>query len=201
MKFYSLFFLIAALLLSGADMDAQRRGKRGRKTDISLEGTVFHIRNVKAQKYIDVSGTDDSNKARSNGVNVQLWTLDGGDDQKFKFVPAGNGYYHIQSQHKRMNLDVHGCYDGKWFCGTYKNEKGANVQMWSAGSSEPQQWKLIQASPGKWFLKNRYSGKYLDARDSHIHRNGCNIMQWSKNGNDNQIWELVSVKTGKRYQK
>lgn len=201
MKICSYFFLIAALLFSVAEVDAQRRGKRTQKVEISLEDAVFHIRNVKSGKYIDISGTENSDKAKKNGANVQLWDLDGGADQKFKFVNAGNGYYHIQAQHKKMNLDVHGCFDGKLFCGTYKKDKGANVQMWSAGSSEPQQWKLEQVSPGKFHIVNRYSGKVLDASDSNVHKNGCNVMQWNKDNNTNKQWELVDVKTGMRYQK
>lgn len=199
MKNYSILLLIVALVFSVVEVDAQRRGKRTKKKEIPLEGTTFHIRNVKAQKFIDVSGTENSKKARSNGVNVQLWDLDGGADQKFKFVPAGGGYYHIQAQHKKMNLDVHGCFDGKLFCDTYKKDNDANIQMWSAGSSKPQQWKLEQISTGRFLIKNRYSGKYLDASDSEIHKNGCNIQQWHKNKNTNQQWELVDVNSGRKY--
>jgi mannan endo-1,4-beta-mannosidase len=192
-----LLILIAFLLvLPLSEIEAQRRGKRTVKSQIPLEGTVFYIRNVKGQKYLDVSGAENSDKARSNGANVQLWTLDGGADQKFKFVAAGNGYYHIQTQHARMNLDVHGCFDGSWFCGTYKKDRGANVQVWSAGSSEPQQWMLEEVSPGRFYIKNRYSGKYLDASNSNINKNGCNVQQWDKDSNTNKQWELVDVKSG-----
>lgn len=197
-----LFLIVVALLfiMPYGETDAQRRGKRVVKSEIPLEGTVFYIRNVKAQKYLDVSGAENSEKARSNGANVQLWTLDGGADQKFKFVPVGNGYYHIQTQHARMNLDVHGCFDGTWFCGTYKKDKGANVQVWSAGSSEPQQWRLEEVSPGRFYIKNKYSGKYLDASNSNINKNGCNVQQWDKDSNTNKQWELVDVKSGMKYQ-
>ena len=156
MKTILTFALAFLMVLSGTDLAAQRRGKRVKRATIPLEGTVFYIRNVKAGKYLDISGAANSQKARSNGANVQLWTLDGGADQKFKFIPAGNGYYHIQTQHVRMNLDVHGCFDGTWFCGTYKKDRGANVQVWSAGSSEPQQWKLEKVAPGRFYIKNRY---------------------------------------------
>lgn len=199
MKICPYFLLIAALLFSVSEVDAQRRGKRTTEVKIPLEGTVFNIRNVKAGRFIDVSGTANSDKARKNGVNVQLWHLDGGADQKFKFIPAGGGYYYIQSQHKKMNLDVHGCYANKMFCGTYKKDKGANIQMWSAGTSKPQQWRLVKAGKGKFKLKNRYSNQYLNADNSQITKLGCNIEQWTDNGGDRQVWELVDVKTGQKY--
>ncbi|MGM0375642.1 MAG: RICIN domain-containing protein [Bacteroidota bacterium] len=199
MKNYSILLLIVALIFSVVEVDAQRRGKRTKKVDIPLEGTTFHIRNVKGGKYIDLPGSDKSDRSRKNGANVQLWDLDDGDDRKFKFIPAGGGYYYIQAQHKKMNLDVHGCFDDKWFCDTYKKDKGANVQVWSAGSSKPQQWKLEQASKGRFYIKNRYSGKYLDASNSNVNKNGCNVMQWNKDSNTNKQWELVDVKSGRKY--
>jgi len=199
MRLFTIFTLAFAMFLSISDAEAQRRGKRTTKVEIPLEGTVFNIRNVKAGRYLDVSGTENSSKAKSNGVNVQLWDLDGGADQKFKFISAGGGYYYIQAQHKKMNLDVHGCFDGKMFCGTYKKDKGANVQMWSAGSSKPQQWKLEKVGTGKYKIKNRYSNKYLNADNSQITKLGCNIEQWTDNGGNRQVWELVDVKTGQKY--
>ena len=201
MRKFLLIIIAFLFVLPLSEIDAQRRGKRTTKVEIPLDGTVFYIRNVKGQKYIDVSGTANSDKAGKNGANVQLWDLDGGADQKFKFVPAGGGYYYLQTQHKKMNLDVHGCFDGTWFCGTYKKDKGANVQMWSAGTSEPQQWKLEQVSPGRFHIVNRYSGKVLDASNSNINKNGCNVQQWDKDNNTNKQWELVDVNTGQKYTK
>lgn len=201
MRSFLTIAIACLMLFSFSDVEAQRRGKRTKKVEIPLEGTVFHIRNAKSGKFLDISGTANSDKARSNGANVQLWSLDGGADQKFKFIPAGNGYYHIQTQHARMNLDVHGCFEGKWFCGTYKKDKGANVQVWSAGRSEPQQWKLEKGTaPGRFYIKNRYSGRYLDASNSNVHKNGCNVLQWDKDDNTNKQWELVDVKTGLKFQ-
>lgn len=188
--------LIAFLLLSPVITFAQKKTK---KVKLDLEETTFHIRNVANGKYLDLQGY--ASKAQSHsGANVQLWDLDEGNDRKLKFIPSGNGYYYIQFQHAKVNLDVHGCYDGKLFCGTYKKEKGANVQIWKAGSSKPQQWKLEQIKPGKFRIINRYSGKSLDASAKGLNKNGGNVLQWTWHGNDNQLWELIDVKTGAKYQ-
>lgn len=202
MKRISLVVLASLLLFN---LQAQRptgrpSGRQAVQTQISLEGTTFHLRNVMANKYIDLPGKDTDSRSRDNGANVQLWDLDSGNDRKMEFVPAGNGYHHIRFHHANVQLDVHGCFSGTWFCGTYKDEKGANVQIWKSGDSEPQQWKLEQVNPGQFRIKNRYSDKYLDARKSDIHKNGCNVLQWDWNGGENQLWELVCVKTGTRYQ-
>jgi len=170
--------------------------KRTVKTKLKLTEHTFYIKSVSAQKYLDLPGYA-STAQKQNGASVEIWDLDDGNDRKFKFVPAGNGYYNIQCQHTKSNLDVHGCYDGKWFCGTYKKDKGANIQIWSAGNSKPQQWKIEQVKPGKFKIVNRYSGKVLDATGK---GNGSNVVQWTWHGGSNQLWEIIDVKTSTHYQ-
>ena len=157
------------------------------------------MKNVAAGKYLDLPGYALKAK-KNNGATVQLWDLDDGADRKIKFIPAGNGYYYIRFQHANVNMDVHGCFKGKLFCGTYKTDKGANVQIWNAGNSKPQQWKLEQVNPGQFRIINRYSGKVLDASGKNISKNGCNVLQWNKHDGKNQLWEMVDVKTATRYQ-
>ncbi len=173
--------------------------KRTVKSSISLEGNTFHIKNVNNGLYLDLSGRG-GQAEKHNGANVQLWKLDDGNDRKVKFIPTDNGYYKIQFLHAKVNLDVHGCFDGKWFCLTYKKEKGANIQIWADGSNaQPQQWMLEQINPGQFKIVNRYSGKVLDAQGGGT-KNGTNVIQWTWSGNSNQLWELIDVKTGTRYQ-
>ncbi len=168
--------------------------------NINFTENTFYIKCVANGKYLDLPGYA-SNAKKNNGANVQLWDMDNGNDRKIKFIPAGNGYYYINFQHANVNLDVHGCYDGKYFCGTYKKDKGANVQIWSAGTSKPQQWKIVQVTIGKFKIINRYSGKVLDASASNINKNGCNVQQWTWHGKDNQLWEIIDVKSKSKYHK
>lgn len=194
MKKHFLLMILGVLLV--APTFAQKRGK---KVELKLTDRNYYIRNVANKKYLDIPGYA-HRASKKNGANVQMWDLDDGMDRQVKFIPAGNGYYHIRFQHAKMNLDVHGCYDGKWFCGTYKKDKGANIQIWNAGDSKPQQWKIEQIKPGQFKIKNRYSGKVLDAAGSGLNKNGGNVLQWDWHGKSNQLWELVDVKTGHRYQ-
>ena len=191
----SLIFLLLAILLPLVTY-AQKRGKR---TTLSLTDRAYYLRCVANEKYLDIPGAG-RDASKDNGADVQLWDLDKGMDRQVKFISAGNNYYFIRFQHAKMHLDVHGCYEGDWFCGTYKKETGANVQIWSAGNSKPQQWKLEQINPGQFRIINRYSKKVLDASASGLDKNGGDVQQWTWNGNDNQLWELVDVKTGSRYQ-
>ena len=195
LKLTAIFLFISLVVFS-----QRSSGRAGKQVELPLEGTVFHIRNVMANKYIDLPGSDTDNRSRENGANVQLWDLDSGKDRQVTFIPAGNGYYHIRFQHINVQLDVDGCFSDRIFCRHFKRDKGANIQIWRSDSGEAQQWRLEQIRPGQFRIINRYSGKSLDASASNINRNGANVMQWDWHGRDNQLWELVSVKTGNRYQ-
>lgn len=174
--------------------------KTGEIVNIDLTQNTFYIKCVANGKYLDLPGYAEKAQ-KENGSNVQLWDLDDGADRTIKFIPAQDGYYFIRFQHASVNMDVHGCYAGKYFCRTYKKDKGANVQIWSAGNSDPQQWKIEKIKPGQYRITNRYSGKVLDASASNINNNGCNVQQWDWHGGDNQLWEIVDVKTRSKYTK
>ncbi len=189
--------LVALLVLISVISFSQKTNDNG-GGKVNLNSHTFLIRCVANNKYLDLPGYASKAK-KENGANVQLWDLDDGKDRMVKFVPVGNGYYNIQFQHAKVNLDVHGCYDGKLFCKTYKKSKGANVQIWSAGNSEPQQWKIEQIKFGQFKITNKYSGKVLDASAKNINKNGCNVMQWPWNGGKNQLWELIEVNTRIKY--
>ncbi len=185
--------LLAVIMLIAVFGVAQ---KRTVKTKLSLTENTFYIKSVSANKYLDLPGYA-TNAQKQNGASIKLWDLDDGNDRKVKFIDAGNGYYYIRFQHTKANMDVHGCYDGKYFCGTYKKDKGANVQIWNAGNSKPQQWDIQQIRPGQFKIINRYSGKVLDATGKN---NGSNVVQWTWHGGDNQLWEMIEVQTAARYQ-
>lgn len=189
--------LTSLLIIVPAFLQAQKTNDR---VSMSLTGSTFLIKNVEAGKYLDIPGY--GNKAdRSNGAKVQLWDLDKGKDRRVRFVPAGNGYYYIRFQHTNSNLDIHGCYKDKLFCGTYKTDNGAKAQIWSAGSSKPQQWEIKRVGHGEYKFVNRYSGKVLDASASQIHKNGCKVQQWKWHGGDNQRWILIDDDSGSRFNK
>ncbi len=185
--------LLAVIMLIAVFGVAQ---KRTVKTKLSLTENTFYIKSVSANKYLDLPGYA-NNAQKQNGASIKLWDLDDGNDRKIKFIDAGNGYYYIRFQHTKANMDVHGCYDGKYFCGTYKKDKGANVQIWSAGNSKPQQWDIQQIRAGQFKIINRYSGKVLDATGTN---NGSNVVQWTWHGGNNQLWEIIDTKTAARYQ-
>lgn len=187
-------FVLTAISISGFSQ------KRTVKTKLSITENTFYIKSSVGKLYLDLPGGG-VNAQSGNGSNVQLWAMDNGADRRVKFIDRGNGFYNIQFQHAKVNLDVNGCFDGDWFCGTYKKDRGANIQIWSAGNSKPQQWHMEQITPGKFRIVNRYSGKSLNAAGGSGHKNGTNICQWTWGGGQpNELWEIIDVKTGAKFQ-
>ncbi|TAJ10109.1 hypothetical protein DMA11_19475 [Marinilabiliaceae bacterium JC017] len=196
MNMKQLFTISLLLLMTTGYSSAQ---KRTVKKSISLTGTTFRIRNVRSGKYLDVPGYG-RDASTSNGRNVQLWDLDDGADRKFKFEPAGGGYYYIKPQHANVRLDVEGCWPGRPFCHYYKDEKGSPIQIWSFDTNKVGRWRLEQVNNGQFLIINKYSGMAIDAKTKPVYDNGCPVIQWKITYEDIQLWELIDTKTGQRYE-
>lgn len=72
---------------------------------------------------------------KGNEVNVALYDWHGGDNQLWKFVSAGDGYFYIQSK-LGYYLDV-------W---NNRTADGTNVQIYQFNGGSNQKWKLEGAS-------------------------------------------------------
>ena len=116
-----------------------------------LNESTFYIRNVASGKYMDLPGYD-ADAQKHNGARIQLWDMDKGNDRKFKFKSAGNGFYYIMPQHCNSRLDVNGCWPDKCFCKTYKNKKGAPIQIWSFDTNDVGKWRLEKVKKGQFII-------------------------------------------------
>ncbi len=174
--------------------------KRIVKKKLSLTGTTFYIKSVASGKFLDLPGYA-ANASKENGTNVSLYRYDDGADRKFKFQSAGGKFYYVLPQHCKSRLDVEGCFPDKWFCKTYKNKKGAPIQIWSFNGKSAHdvgKWKLERVNKGQFMLVNKYSGKVIDATSGA--KEGCRLVIWDAHKGKNQLWELIDVKTGQRYE-
>lgn len=101
-------------------------------------GKVFNIESkTRPGHFVDVAG----NKTHG-GANVLIWSKNGPigtKNQQFKFVPAGNGYYYLESMLKpNMVLDVKGA-------GTGDN---TNIQLFRKNGTKAQKFKVEKAGNG-----------------------------------------------------
>lgn len=118
------------------------------------------------------------------GANVSIWTKNGGKNQKWRFVPAGNGYYYIQSvSNPNYVLDAAG----------KSPKRGSNVSIWTNNKGNNQKWKIEQLASGSYVIRSAANQSYvLDAAGSSPKR-GANVSAWTSNGGNNQKWNIKAV--------
>ena len=118
------------------------------------------------------------------GANVSIWTSNGGKNQKWRFVPAGNGYYYIQSvSNPNYVLDAAG----------KSPKRGSNVSIWTNNKGNNQKWKIEQLANGSYVIRSAANQSYvLDAAGSSPKR-GANVSVWTSNGGNNQKWNIKAV--------
>ncbi|MDY3998712.1 MAG: RICIN domain-containing protein [Blautia sp.] len=99
-------------------------------TITKVSGEYYKITAAHSDKVLDVA-----NGSKASGTNVWQCSYNGTSAQLWRFVPAGNGYYYIQSK-----------------LGTYldaangKAENGNNVWACTGNKTKAQKWKLCKTT-------------------------------------------------------
>jgi pectate lyase C len=119
--------------------------------------------------------------SHSNGANVSQWTDLGGDNQLWRFVSVGSGYYEIINANSGRALEVYG----------WSTADGGNIVQYQNLNNANQHW-MLEDSGGYVQLKNRHSGKVAEVYQK-SKTAGANINQWTDNEGTNQQWTLVNV--------
>jgi len=135
---------------------------------------IHTLRARHSGRCLDVAGV-----SRDTGANVHQWDCHGGDNQKWRFMARGGGYYQIAAVHSGKCLDVAGVGMGN----------GDNVQQWDCHGGENQLWKPVGIGGGAYRIGAKHSGKCLDVAGAGT-GNGANIIQWDCHNGDNQQWTI-----------
>lgn len=108
------------------------------------------------------------------------------DAQRWRFVPAGKGYYYIVSKKSGLYLQVS------------NNSNSARAVIWDSPNIESayQKWKLEAAGGGYYYIRSKGSSLYLDVRLG-SKADGATIWQFPLNKTDAQKWKLIDA--GKVY--
>ena len=139
----------------------------------------YYIKNVHAQKYLQVQYN-----AANNAQNVELASGTGASGQKWYVKNLGNGYFTLQSRVGNFMLDI----------ANGANADGANAQIYSAYSGDPQQFTVRYAGNGNYAILSKcsYQSKALDAANWGT-SDGTNVCQWSYSGGNNQLWKFERI--------
>ena len=149
-----------------------------------IDENYYYIANFDNPKFgLDVAGA--AGQADNDGHNVQIYTLAGGEAQRWKFKYNTAGYYNIYTGlgNQTRCLDVD---NGKFVNGT-------NVQIWTCtdiASTEAQRFHLKEYSDGGFGFYGK-NNMFLDVNGASF-ANGTNVQIYNGNDSNAQKWKLIS---------
>jgi chitodextrinase len=131
---------------------------------------------------LDVSGGN-----TTDGTNVQTWTDNGLDPQRWIAEKQTDGSYRLSSKlNTGKVLDV----------ANSGTADGTNVRLWSWNGSNAQKWNITAVGNGYYKLTPLCApGKCLDVAGGSSAA-GANVQIWTDNGSTAQRWKFNLVSTG-----
>ncbi len=169
---YCLFFAMAFLAFT-FDVNAATL-KEGVYTIKSALGTNMVI--------------DVDNAGTINKTNVQLYSNNGTNAQKWYVKPIEDGYYEITTMlNNNLALDVDNA--GK--------VNKTNVQIYAKNSTNAQKWYIKDAGGGYYNIISKCNGLYVDVYNAEA-RNKTNIQMWNGNGTNAQKFRFIEELNGEQ---
>ncbi|MDX2681882.1 non-reducing end alpha-L-arabinofuranosidase family hydrolase [Streptomyces sp. NY05-11A] len=122
------------------------------------------------------------NMATGDGARITQWTRNDQNQQQWRFVDSGGGYYRLVSRHSGKALEVSN--------GSTAN--GGPIVQRTDLNAASQQWRLADSPDGYVRLIARHSNKALEVQGASTADN-ANVVQYDDWGGTNQQWQLVKV--------
>lgn len=136
----------------------------------------YEMMNINSQKSVNIAtGSQDNN------AQVEQYTYDQWDSQKWIFEKVDSSYYKIVNKNSGKVLDV---------CGLSQNEN-AQVVQYEYNGGWNQQWKITTTSDGKYKIQNRWSGLYLGVLNNSTN-DGVSIVQVADESSSSEWFILLT---------
>lgn len=152
-------------------------------TDANIAEGLYYIKGVGSNKYLQVK-----DNTGANGQNVEIGTGTGVAGQKWYLSKTNDGYVTLKSSLGNYMLDI----------ANGSSENGANAQIYSAYSGDPQKFSIKSSGDVYTILPKGGNGAQALDVANNSSADGANVQQWAINGNKNQQWifEPVSSQSG-----
>ena len=134
----------------------------------------------------------------AEGTNIQMYTANGSDAQKWKLEsgkegiderPLENGTYTISNAtNSKQVLDIASAVETDY----------ANIQMYASNNTSAQRFELYYVGNGYYQILSEKSGKSLDVANG-SKKQGANVWQYSWNGSEAQLWRIIEAEDGGYY--
>lgn len=149
--------------------------KSGAEADRPVPDGMYKVVSAADAQYV----WDIDNASVQDGGNLQLWTDNGTNAQKFVFTYDGDGYYVITNVNSGKAVD----------CENAGSSDGANIQQYSANDTDAQRWKLTLTESGDYIVTCKCNGKAADVENDIAH-SGANIRMYQLDGTAFQEFRL-----------
>ena len=138
----------------------------------------------------------------TDGTNIELWTKNEKDAQKFRFFDNGDGSYTIATKSSNDESCIAVESDS--------TSSGANIIQWKSNGSNSQKWTLetITIKDGteldttkNYMIQNVNSGQFLEVQDGKAEA-GANVQQWgadTASPAQHNVWHFEKVNWGYYY--
>lgn len=128
---------------------------------------------------------DVANGSQSAGENVQIYTDNGTNAQKWDITSLGDGYYKLTAKCSGNVLDAF----------YYNISSGQNVIQYPWGGGSFQQWKFKDAGDGYYYISPRCNESLCLDVYSASSSDGANVQVYTANQTSAQKWKLTPVDT------
>lgn len=160
--------------------DAQKMCLMGERVSVT-EGVYTIAASSNRNQVLDISGGSISNRA-----NVQIYSVNNTDAQKFYIRNVGEKTYILISLVSGKVVEVENS----------RGYNGANICQNAYNGSEYQKWWFVKDEKGYYTLVSAATGKVLDIQNGSI-RSGSNVQLYSANGTAAQKYILQSAAKNK----
>ncbi|WP_052390319.1 RICIN domain-containing protein [Streptomyces sp. NRRL B-24484] len=152
------------------------------KWQLSARNGSFTLTDVASGEVLDVPGN-----STTDGLPLEQWTANGGDNQHWRITPTANGSYTIATRlSSGYLLDVFRALP----------DPGTSIVQYHSTGQPNQQWDFtpVPAAGAGYNLSNVASGLVMDMSGGSLNPGGSAI-QWTPNGGTNQVWDLHTAAT------
>ena len=150
----------------------------------NLKDGLYKIVCAKDSKYI----LDVKNKSKENCGDIELWSDNNGNNQKFNIKNIGNGCYTICALNSGKYLDVDNA--GKY--------NGANVIQYAWHGGENQKWIIKDVGNGEYNIISKLSNLCMDVQNGAFF-DGANVQTWTSNGTNAQKFKFIATTVNNDY--
>lgn len=145
----------------------------------SVSDGWYYIKNVHSGKYLEVK---DGNG--SNGSNIQQWTGNGHECQKWYVRNEGDYFYLFTGLDSTRTVDIE---NGSW-------NNGANARLWDFNGHNAQRYQLKSLGSSRYAIMTGATN-FTKALEVYTwsQDDGGNVCQWDYSGGNNQAWVFEST--------